>query len=340
MNASVSIARLNSALAGRYDVERELGEGGMATVYLARDDRHDRPVALKVLKPELAAAVGPERFLAEIKTTATLQHPHILPLFDSGQADGLLYYVMPYVEGESVRERIGQEGPLPVDDALRIVTQCGDALHHAHEQGNVLLSAGHAVVADFGVARALEASAHKQALTRTGVSIGTVGCMGPEQASGERGVDARSDVYALGCLLYEMLSGEEPFMGSSPLSWSGSTMNARSGLATSVPRSVSTGMRANRSLARWSARSPMSSPRTRGALRGRARASSFRCSWFSGSISASKWRASSTQPSGTSIGHFPPSSRRIDNARAIATCSASGSTRCTTSCVTILDSGR
>jgi len=295
MNASVSIARLNSALAGRYDVEREIGEGGMATVYLARDDRHDRPVALKVLKPELAAAVGPERFLAEIKTTATLQHPHILPLFDSGQADGLLYYVMPYVEGESVRERIGQEGPLPVDDALRIVTQCGDALHHAHEQGvihrdvkpgNVLLSAGHAVVADFGVARALEASAHKEALTRTGVSIGTVGYMSPEQASGERRVDARSDVYALGCLLYEMLSGEEPFVGSSPLSWSGSTMNARSGLATSVPRSVSTGMRANRSLARWSARWPMSSPRTRGALRRRARASSFRCSWFSDSTSA------------------------------------------------------
>src|ERR1044071_1886471 len=205
-------ARLTSALADRYRLERELGAGGMATVYLAEDLRHHRKVAIKVLRPELASAVGPERFLREIETTANLRHPHILPLYDSGEAEGFLYYVMPFIEGQSLRDRMGSGTPIPVEDALRITREVADALGYAHARGvihrdikpeNILLEGGHAVVADFGIAKAVSAAGAEQ-LTRTGVSIGTPSYMSPEQASGEQ-LDGRSDLYALGCVLYEML---------------------------------------------------------------------------------------------------------------------------------------
>ena len=213
--------RLVAALADRYRLEREVGAGGMATVYLAHDLKHERDVAIKVLHPDLGAAVGAERFLSEIKTTAKLQHPHILPLLDSGAADGLLYYVMPYVRGETLRARLERERQLPVDDALRIAREVASALEHAHKQGiihrdikpeNILLQDGAAVVADFGIALAVQ-SAGGARLTQTGLSLGTPQYMSPEQATGERIVDARSDVYALGAVTYEMLAGEPPFTG-------------------------------------------------------------------------------------------------------------------------------
>ncbi len=215
------LTRLASALAERYRLERELGQGGMATVWLAHDLRHEREVAIKVLHPELSAVLGPERFLAEIKTTANLQHPHILPLFDSGSADGLLYYVMPCVEGETLRARLERERQLPVDDAVRIASEVADALHYAHERGvvhrdikpeNILLQNGHALVADFGIALAVE-QAGGQRMTQTGLSLGTPQYMAPEQAMGERTIDARADIYALGAVTYEMLAGEPPFAG-------------------------------------------------------------------------------------------------------------------------------
>ena len=214
--------RLSAALAGRYRLERELGRGGMATVYLAQDLKHDRRVALKILSPELAHALGPERFLREITVTAGLDHPHILPLLDSGHVDGLLYYLMPYVEGESLRDRLSREQQLPLEDALRIAREVASALSYAHARGvvhrdikpeNILLSHGHARVADFGIARAVTA-AGGEALTGTGLAIGTPAYMSPEQAGGERGIDGRSDVYALGCVLYEMLAGHPPFAGA------------------------------------------------------------------------------------------------------------------------------
>jgi hypothetical protein len=214
-------ARLSGALAGRYRLERELGQGGMATVYLAHDERHGRPVALKVLRAELAAVLGAERFLAEIKTTANLQHPHILPLFDSGSADGFLYYVMPYVEGESLRDRLTREQQLPVEDAVRIAAEVAEALEYAHQQGvihrdikpeNILLYGSHALVADFGIALAVSRIGGTR-LTETGLSVGTPAYMAPEQAMGERVITPRADVYALGCVLYEMLVGEPPFTG-------------------------------------------------------------------------------------------------------------------------------
>jgi eukaryotic-like serine/threonine-protein kinase len=213
--------QLSTALADRYRLERELGRGGMATVYLAQDLRHRRRVALKVLYPELAYALGADRFLREIEVAASLTHPHILPLHDSGEAAGLLYYVMPYVEGESLRDRLKRETQLPVDDALLIAREVADALAYAHRQGiihrdikpeNILLSGGHALVADFGIARAL-GQAGAERLTETGIAVGTAAYMSPEQATGERQLDGRSDVYSLGCVLYEMLAGEPPYTG-------------------------------------------------------------------------------------------------------------------------------
>jgi len=217
------VSLLNAALEGRYRIERELGQGGMATVYLADDIRHERKVAFKVLRPELAAVVGAERFLAEIKTTANLQHPHILPLFDSGAADSFLFYVMPFVEGETLRDRLEREKELPIDEAVRIATDVAEALGAAHEQGvihrdvkpaNILLSRGRPLVADFGIALAVTTAGGGR-LTETGLSMGTPYYMSPEQASADRHPSAASDVYSLGCVLYEMLVGEPPFAGSS-----------------------------------------------------------------------------------------------------------------------------
>ena len=214
--------RLNTALEGRYAIERELGEGGMATVYLADDLKHERKVALKVLKPELAAVVGAERFLAEIKTTANLQHPHILPLFDSGEADNFLFYVMPYVEGETLADRINREKQLPVDEAVAVASKVAGALQHAHEHGvihrdikpgNILLQDGEPVVADFGIALAVGAGGSNR-LTETGLSLGTPHYMSPEQATGDQAVGASTDTYALGSVLYEMLVGEPPYPGT------------------------------------------------------------------------------------------------------------------------------
>jgi serine/threonine-protein kinase len=215
--------RLAAALADRYALQRELGAGGMATVYLAHDLKHDRDVAIKVLHPDLGAALGGERFLSEIRTTARLQHPHVLPLLDSGEADGLLYYVMPLVTGETLRARLQRERQLPVADAVRIAREVAGALDYAHRQNvihrdikpeNILLQDGAAVVADFGIALAVQ-SAGGARMTQTGLSLGTPQYMSPEQAMGERTIDARSDVYALGAVLYEMLAGDAPFIGSS-----------------------------------------------------------------------------------------------------------------------------
>jgi TolB-like protein len=213
---------LRLALADRYTIERELGQGGMATVYLAEDLKHHRPVALKVLKAELSAVLGPERFLREIELSARLTHPHVLPLHDSGTANGILYYVMPYVEGESLRDRLNREKQLPLDDALQIAREVADGLSYAHAHGvvhrdikpeNILLESGHAVVADFGIARAITAAGGAR-LTETGLALGTPAYMSPEQAAGSKDLDGRSDLYALGCVLYEMLAGEPPFTGA------------------------------------------------------------------------------------------------------------------------------
>ncbi|MGE5925898.1 MAG: protein kinase domain-containing protein, partial [Gemmatimonadota bacterium] len=218
-----SRASLSDALSDRYRVERELGRGGMAVVYLAHDLRHGRPVALKVLNPELAHALGAERFEREIHVAARLQHPHILTVLDSGEAAGQLWFTMPFVEGESLRSRLARESQLPVDEAVRIAREAADALDYAHRHGivhrdikpdNILLSDGHALVADFGIARAL--SAGGEHLTATGSSIGTAAYMSPEQAAGEREVDGRSDIYSLGIVLYEMLAGGTPFAASTP----------------------------------------------------------------------------------------------------------------------------
>ncbi len=221
---SDALDRLKAAISERYQLEREIGVGGMATVYLAQDIRHARQVAIKVLRPEIAASLGAERFLREITTTANLHHPHVLPLYDSGEADGCLYFVMPYVEGESLRDRLRRERQLPLEDTLQIVREVADALGYAHARGvihrdikpeNILLEAGHALVADFGIARAVSVGG-SETLTATGTAIGTPIYMSPEQASGERDIDGRSDLYSLGCVMYEMLSGEPPYIGTTP----------------------------------------------------------------------------------------------------------------------------
>ncbi|MBY0489260.1 MAG: protein kinase [Gemmatimonadaceae bacterium] len=248
------LARLTAALADRYRVIRELGAGGMATVYLAHDVRHDRDVAIKVLHPDLGAALGGERFLTEIRTTARLQHPHILPLLDSGAADGLLYYVMPLVTGETLRARLERERQLPIEDALLIAREVADALHYAHAQNvihrdvkpeNILLQGGHALVADFGIALAVQQAGGPR-MTQTGLSLGTPSYMSPEQAMGERTIDARSDIYALGAITYEMLTGEPPFTGATMQAVVAKVLNAeperpsltRKTLAPPVERAV------------------------------------------------------------------------------------------------------
>jgi len=216
-------SRLEAALAGRYRIERKLGEGGMASVYLAEDLKHERKVALKILRPELAAVIGAERVLSEIKTTANLQHPHILALFDSGQADGYLYYVMPYIDGETLRDKLDREKQLGVEESVRIARDVADALDYAHRHGvihrdikpgNILLHDGRPVVADFGIALAVSAAGGGR-MTETGLSLGTPHYMSPEQASADRDLSARSDVYSLGCVLYEMLAGQPPHTGPS-----------------------------------------------------------------------------------------------------------------------------
>ena len=243
---SDTVARLNAALEGRYAIERKLGEGGMATVYLADDLKHGRKVALKVLRPELAAVVGADRFLAEIKTTANLQHPHILPLFDSGEADSFLFYVMPYVEGETLQGRINREKQLPVDEAIQIATKVANALDHAHRNNvvhrdikpaNILLQDGEPVVADFGIALAVGAAGGHR-LTETGLSMGTPFYMSPEQATGDQIIGAQSDVYALACVLYEMLVGEPPYTGTTAQAVLGKIIQGAPVSSTSIRGSI------------------------------------------------------------------------------------------------------
>ena len=237
-----------NALRDRYTLQRELGRGGMAVVYLAHDVRHDRPVALKILHSDLAASLGPERFQREIQLTARLQHPHILAVHDSGEAAGRLWYTMPYFPGESLRARLDREGQLPLEDALQIARNILAALAHAHRQGilhrdikpeNILLEGGEAVLADFGIARAIVA-AGGESLTQTGMAIGTPVYMSPEQAAGDRELDGRSDIYAAGCVLYEMLAGHPPFMGSFT---AGDPQTAGHGSAAAAPERTGRGAR-------------------------------------------------------------------------------------------------
>jgi eukaryotic-like serine/threonine-protein kinase len=218
------LSRAQSALGDRYGIERELGRGGMAVVYLAEDLKHHRRVAIKILKPELSQSLGTERFLREIEIAAQLTHPHILPLHDSGEAGGLIYYVMPYIEGESLRDRLNREKQLPLEDTVRIVRDVADAVAYAHGMGvihrdikpeNILLSAGRAVVSDFGIARAIDAAGTDR-LTESGLALGTPAYMSPEQTSSDETLDGRSDIYSLGCVAYEMLGGQPPFTGPSP----------------------------------------------------------------------------------------------------------------------------
>ena len=212
--------QLGRGLNGRYTLDRELGEGGMAVVFLAHDLRHDRSVALKVLKPEISAEVGAERFLREIKLAARLTHPHILPVYDSGEAEGLLFYVMPNMEGHSLRDRLDRERQLPLEEALRVAREVASALDYAHRQHvlhrdvkpeNILSNEGNVMLADFGIGKALSGG---KSITQTGMFVGTPSYISPEQAAGETSLDGRTDLYSLGCVLYEMLAGEPPFTGA------------------------------------------------------------------------------------------------------------------------------
>ena len=225
MALSDSLERLRAALADRYFVERQLGQGGMALVYLARDLKHDRTVAIKILRGELAVALGSDRFLREIRLATQLQHPNILPVFDSGEAGGLVYFVMPFISGETLRDRLEREQQLPLPDAVRIISEVADALHYAHGRGivhrdikpeNILLDQGHAIVADFGIAKAASEAGNEK-LTETGMSVGTPAYMSPEQAAGGSHVDGRSDLYSLACMLYELLAGHPPFQGATTM---------------------------------------------------------------------------------------------------------------------------
>ena len=217
----MTLDRLTAALTDRYRIDRELGAGGMATVYLAHDLKHQRNVAIKVMRPEVSAELTADRFLLEIRTTANLQHPHIVPVFDSGTAEGQLFFVMPLIEGESLRDRLDREGPLPVDEAIRLVREVAGALDYAHGQGilhrdlkpeNIMLSRGHAMLADFGIARAAGTTGRER-LTQTGMAIGTPAYMSPEQATGDRDIGPSSDIYGLAAILFELLTGEPPFTG-------------------------------------------------------------------------------------------------------------------------------
>jgi serine/threonine-protein kinase len=217
------LERLTAALGERYRIVREVGSGGAATVYLAEDLKHHRQVAVKVLRPELAAALGSDRFIREIEVAARLTHPHVLPLHDSGEADGFLYYVMPYIEGESLRQKIEREGELPVAEAVRLLREVVDALAKSHAEGvvhrdikpdNVLLSGRHALVTDFGVAKAVSEATGRHDITTAGIALGTPTYMAPEQAAAERHIDHRADIYAVGVLAYEMLTGQPPFTGA------------------------------------------------------------------------------------------------------------------------------
>jgi serine/threonine-protein kinase len=243
------LERLRSSIADRYAIDHEIGRGGMAVVFLAEDLKHHRKVAIKVLHPGLAAAIGPDRFLREIEAVAGLTHPHVLPLHDSGEADGLLYYVMPYVEGESLRHRLEREKQLPVDEAIRITQEIAEALDHAHRHGlihrdikpgNILLEEGHAVVTDFGVARAINVAGAEK-VTATGMAVGTPAYMSPEQATGEE-VDERSDLYSLGCVAYEMLSGEPPLVGPTPQSTAAKRLTDRPTPLPALRDTVSPGL--------------------------------------------------------------------------------------------------
>jgi len=243
--------QVRMALADRYRLERELGRGGMATVYLAEDLKHRRKVAIKVLDPVLAEVIGARRFLREVEVTANLSHPHILPLHDSGEADGLLYYVMPYVSGETLRDRLSRETELPLEVALDIAREVADGLSYAHQRGvthrdikpeNILLESGHAMIADFGLARAVRAQ-EAQTLTGVGIAVGTPPYMSPEQALGERDIDGRSDQYSLACVVYEMLVGRPPFTGPTPESVMQQHLAAKpspvANIRPAVPRAVS-----------------------------------------------------------------------------------------------------
>ncbi len=253
--------RLARALAGRYTLVRELGRGGMATVYLGTDVKLGRGVAIKLLAPATRAYLGSDRFQREVLLAAQLSHPHIVPLFEADEADGLLFYVMEYVDGESLRHRLDRQGPLPVEDAVRIAAEVGDALQYAHENGvihrdvkpeNILMSHGHALVSDFGIAKLMEerGSAEGPALTGAGIAMGTAAYMSPEQASGDKRIDPRSDVYSLAAVLYEMLAGEPPFTGPSAQAIAARVVNdlprpirtVRPGLPTHLERALARGL--------------------------------------------------------------------------------------------------